>query len=77
MEIKGTFKDGKMYRGNGRWAKVMVCKYSTLPSTISVAFGEQGELKAFHVSTFDLKPGYQKSMDESAKYYIDTSLISV
>ena len=46
MEIKGTFEDGKVYRGNGRWAKVMTTRCI---KRVSVAFGREGEAQAFEV----------------------------
>lgn len=77
LKVKGTFKDGKMYRGNGRWVKIMISKYVTLASTVSIAFGYEGEYKAFDVRIYPLGRGYRKSLDESARDFIQTGVVAV
>jgi hypothetical protein len=49
IKMVGTFAAGKMYYGNGRWAKVMKTKMYTRPDLLSVAFGRDGETRAFEV----------------------------
>lgn len=65
IEIKGSYFDGKMFRctETGRWAKVMVTKFSTRVTMISCALGHKGEYRAFEVHT-DIKT--QKHAKEHA-----------
>ena len=84
MKIEGTFRQGKMYRGNGRWAKVMESQFTTVPK-ISIAFGVCEHVADIEVCAspakscfdFDLKAGYRKSLDGSARSYIETGEIDV
>lgn len=50
VRIEGNMFEGKMYRANGRWAKVMSTDYLNGTTRVSVAFGRKGDVSAFHVS---------------------------
>ena len=63
-----TYAEGKMFRGNGRWAKVMVTKLSN-KTLISCAYGFEGEVKAYDVCDEFAK---QKDAKLSAEYFIET-----
>lgn len=77
LQVSGTYQEGKMYRGNGRWVKILMSKYVTLESRISIGFGYEGEYKAFDLRTFPLEKGYRKSLDESARDFIKTGVVAV
>jgi hypothetical protein len=71
MKVSGTFAEGKMFRGNSRWAKVMVCKFTTRPSWISVAYGHEGDLEAFKVVRYGLNEVKQSRVKGMATDWID------
>lgn len=48
MKVSGTYEAGKMYQGNGRWAKVMTTKCIR---KVSVCYGVEGEYKARSVES--------------------------
>jgi hypothetical protein len=81
VKVSGTFKAGKMYVGNGRWAKVLVTHMVSRSSLISIAFGvinSEGHYEpAFDSRMFDLKRGYQNSLASSAYDYVETGRVEV
>ena len=48
--VSGTFEsaEGKMFRGNGRWAKIARTKLTSI-ELLTLAFGREGETRAFEV----------------------------
>ena len=71
MEITGTYTNGKMFRGNGRWAKVLETKLST-KTLISLAYGIEGKLTAEQcVSCTSRKQAKEEAVD-----YIESGWIS-
>lgn len=86
MKVTGTYAKGKMYRGSGRWAKILETRFAGREGRISIAFGvcevllcglEVCASPAKTSYTYELKPGYRKSLDESARHYVETGEISV
>ena len=69
LKITGNLHDGKYFRQNGRWAKVMVTKFITMPTLISCAMGYDGEFKAFVV--YD-EYTMQKDAGWAAKNWVET-----
>ena len=55
IKVTGNLHDGKYYRADGRWAKVMVTKFITLPTMITCAPGYDKEFKAFVVNDYTKK----------------------
>lgn len=56
IKVTGNLHDGKYYSADGRWAKIMVTKFITMPTMITCALGyNYGYNKAFVVNNYTKK----------------------